>query len=471
MLTILMTSVLLAGSVEIIHEDAKIVAGDMSQYGGFGANIAMSGDVAVIGSPGNDAYGIDSGAAWLFERDDDGDWVQTQFFAGDDTGMLDQFGYAVAIHGDLIVVGARYKMIDGQVNAGAAYVFERQGDGSVLQTQQLTAPDPIMDASYAGAVDTDGDRIVIGARYGNDGGGGAWVYARDGAGDWALEASLMGDNVNAGDRFGRTVAVDGDRIACGAPWFAAGCSGTNQCGSVFIFEYAGGDWAQTNRIIPDDLANEDYFGFIVDLEGDRLLATSPYDDDMGTQSGSGYVFDLQDGEWMQSAKLVAPDGDWQDLMGMSAHLDGDTVVLGGWYGNDGKGAAWIWQAAGGAWGFLAEAQASDGAEYDIFGRSVAVQGDTLLVGADWADVDGVADAGAVYAFSLTIEEGTGACCTNGQCVLSTASLCDYFGGVYQGDDSDCEGSDCGSCSADIDNDGAVTVDDLLMVISQFGACP
>ena len=61
--------------------------------------------------------------------------------------------------------------------------------------------------------------------------------------------------INAGDRFGRTVSVHGDRIVCGAPWYAAGCGGTNQCGSVFVFEHDGSDWMQTDRLVPDDLAN------------------------------------------------------------------------------------------------------------------------------------------------------------------------------------------------------------------------
>ncbi|MCH2136986.1 MAG: FG-GAP repeat protein [Phycisphaerales bacterium] len=470
MLTTLLSSVLLAGGVEIIHEDAKIVAADESQYGGFGGQVAMSGDTAVVGSSGNDAFGIDSGAAWILERDQDGQWVQTQFFAGDNTSMLDNFGYAVALHDDLLVIGARFKMIDNMVNCGAVHVFERQGDGQFAQVQMITPPTAMLDMAFGSSVDTDGSRIVVGARYGNDGAGGAWVYALNDDGEWALEGELSGSGIDDGDRFGRTVSVLGDRIACGAPWFGAGCSGTNECGTVFMFEYDGADWVETDQIVPDDLANQDYFGYIVDLGEDRLLVSSVYDDDNAPQTGSGYVFDLEGGQWAQTYKMVAPDGQWNDLMGMSAQMSGDTVALGGWYGNDGRGAVWTWRLGDGGWSFLAEAQASDGAEYDIFGGSVALEGDTLLVGAYWADIGDTADAGAVYVYDLAMEEASGACCTNNTCVESTQSLCEYFGGVFQGDGSDCGGSDCDSCSADIDGDGAVTVDDLLMVISQFGPC-
>jgi hypothetical protein len=328
----------------------------------------------------------------------------------------------------------------------------------------------MLDEAYAWSLDTDGDRLVIGSRGGNAGAGAAYVYENSG-GVWTHSQTLAGTDIDANDQFGRTVSIQGDRVAVGAPYFAAGCGGSNRCGSVFMFEDDGTSWNQTHRLTPSDQANEDYFGWSVALGNDRLLATSVYDDDMGTQSGSGYVFDLANGNWSQSSKLIAPDGQPQDFMGMCGLMDGDRIVLGGWYGNDGKGAAWMWQFNGTHWAFDAEAQASDGAGYDIFGRSVALDGDTLMVGADWADIDGIADAGAVYVYDLGDSGVEGACCTNAMCVASTESLCDYFGGAYRGDGTDCADADCTSCMGDVNHDGAVTVDDLLIVISQFGPCP
>jgi hypothetical protein len=471
MLTTLMTATVLATGVNIINEDAKIVPDDTAQYGGFGAHISLDGDVAVITSNGNDYYGLDAGMAWVFERNADGDFEQLQILGGSDIGLLDEFGYSVSLHGNLLAIGARFHMADGQVNSGAAYIFERGTDGLFTQTQKLVAPVATLDEAYGMSINTDGHRIVVGSN-GADStvGGAAYVYQLDVAGTWLLETTLHGDGVDGGDLFGRAVGVVGDRIAVSSPYFAAGCGGTDLCGSVFVFEHDGTSWSQSARLVPNDLANEDYFGIDMELGEDRLLASSVYDDDMGIQSGSGYMFELDGGNWVQTAKFVAPDGQPQDFAGFSARMDGDRVVLGGWYGNDGRGAAWIWshdESTG--WAFEAEAQASDGHGFDIFGRAVAIDGDTLLVGADWADVDGHADAGAVYAYALGPREG--ACCTNGICVLSSPQLCSYFGGLYAGDDTDCDANDCGSCSADINHDGAVTVDDLLMVISQFGPCP
>ncbi len=471
MLTTILTTVILAGGPTIITENAKLYPNDAAQWGGFGAQVVVDGDTAVMTSPGNDFFGLDAGAAWIFHRNTDGEFEQTQILAGDDTGFLDSFGYSVALQGERLVVGARYHIVGGLVNAGSAYIFERGTDGLFVQVSQLVAPSPALDEAFGWSIDLDGDRIVVGARNGNAGAGAAYVYVRASNGSWSHESTLSGGGIDAGDEFAKSVSIVGDRVACGAPYYAAGCSGSNRCGSVFIFERDGSTWDEVHRLTPNDLANEDYFGYAVDLADGRLLATSVYDDDMGPQSGSGYIFEHDGSDLAQTAKLVAPDGQWNDFMGMCGQLEGDRVVMGGWYGNDGRGAAWLFEHDGADWAFLSEAWASDGENYDIFGRAVSMDGDTLMVGADWADVDGVADAGAVYVYDLAGNDQEGACCTNGTCVSSTASLCAYFGGVYQGDDTDCSDADCTSCMGDVDHDGAVTVDDLLTVISQFGPCP
>ena len=222
MLTTILTTVILAGGPTIITEGAKLVPADMSQYGGFGARVAIDGDTAVITSSGSDIFGLDAGAAWVFHRNPDGAFEQVQLLAGDDVSFLDEFGYAVSLHEDLLVISARFHIVDGQVNAGGAYIFERDADGHFAQVQQIVSPAPTLDEAYGWCVDTDGQRIVVGSRYGNGGAGAAYVYEQDSGGAWALAATLAGSDIDAGDEFGRTASVLGDRIICGAPYFARG---------------------------------------------------------------------------------------------------------------------------------------------------------------------------------------------------------------------------------------------------------
>ena len=89
---------------------------------------------------------------------------------------------------------------------------------------QLVAPSPALDEAFGWSIDLDGDRIVVGARNGNAGAGAAYVYVRSTDGSWALESTLAGAGIDAGDEFAKSVSIVGDRVACGAPYYAAGCS-------------------------------------------------------------------------------------------------------------------------------------------------------------------------------------------------------------------------------------------------------
>ncbi|MDP6602075.1 MAG: hypothetical protein QGG74_03615 [Phycisphaerales bacterium] len=461
----------LPAAANVVYEDQQIIPNDVTEYGGFGADLSFDGDTLIVGSPGNDYLGLDSGVGWIFARGCDGVFVEIQTITGSDTAWFDEFGYSTALHGDVMVVGARHHDAAGEVDSGGAYVFSPVGDGTWVETAKLTAPTPEMGATFGWSVATDGDTIVVGANKAAGGAGLAYVFERDGS-NWVFTAELAGSGVDVGDRFGRSVDVDGDTIVVGCPYFAAGCGGTDLCGSAFLFDRDGTGWTEVDRLTSTDQANEDYFGWDVSIDGDRLLTTSVFDDDMGWQSGSGYLFERAGGQWMQRFKFLASNGDAQDMMGQSCRLQGETVVLGGWYGNDDKGAAWVWRQNGSIWSEVAELRASDGGTTDIFGRAIGLSGETVLIGADWHEVGGEADAGTVYVFDIAEQAlPEGACCTNGTCALTTQGLCEHFAGVWQGDGTLCEDVTCDDdCAPDVNGDGGVGVDDLLEVIGAWGPC-
>ncbi|MDP7087592.1 MAG: FG-GAP repeat protein [Phycisphaerales bacterium] len=471
--TVIATTALavLPATANVVYEVQEINPNDVAEYGSFGIDLALDGDTVVIGSPGNDFLGLDSGVSWVFVRGCDGEFTELQTVIGSDTAWFDEFGYSTALHGEVMVVGSRHHDAGSEVDSGAAYVFAPDDDGTWIETAKLTAPSPEMGASFGWSVATDGDTIVIGANKADGDEGRVYVFDRDGD-NWIFTAELVGSGIDAGDHFGRAVDVDGDTIAVGCPYYAAGCGGSNRCGSLFIFDLDEGVWGEVDRLTPSDQANEDYFGWKVSIDGDRLLTTSIYDDDMGWQSGSGYVFDRIDGVWTEQFKLVPSNGDVQDMAGQCCRLQGDVAVLGGWYGNDDKGAAWVWRQNGSVWSEVAELNASDGQTSDIFGRSIGLDGDSVLVGANWHDADGVADAGAVYAFDISAENlPEGACCTNGTCAIGTRVECEYFGGVWVGDWTVCADVNCDEdCAADVNGDDDVGVDDLLEVIGAWGPC-
>ena len=127
---------------------------------------------------------------------------------------------------------------------------------------------------------------------------------------------------------------------------------------------------------------------------------------------------------------------------------------------------------GTTWSELAELEASNGETTDIFGRASAIDGDTVVIGADWHDVGGVANAGMAYVYDISgLDLPEGACCTNNTCAATTQGLCEYFGGVWQGVGVACADITCEApCAADVNGDGSVAVDDLLEVIGAWGPC-
>ncbi len=163
-------------------------------------------------------------------------------------------------------------------------------------------------------------------------------------------------------------------------------------------------WRETKKITPSDGAAGDLFGFAADVSGDSALVTARDDDDNGTDAGSAYVFERDLGgaeNWGGAKKLFASDPAAGDAFGWSATLDGNTAVVGSPFGSSTTGAAYLFerdQGGAGNWGFVKKLTASDAAAQDRFGRSMSLDGDTLVVTADGND-DAGSSSGAAYVFA------------------------------------------------------------------------
>ncbi|MCP5083455.1 MAG: hypothetical protein GY948_17355, partial [Alphaproteobacteria bacterium] len=160
-------------------------------------------------------------------------------------------------------------------------------------------------------------------------------------------------------------------------------------------------WAQTPietevaKILAGDGGTADRFGYSVAVDDDTAVIGTPYGDGNVSNSGAAYVFtrDGADGTWSQQVKLLASDGAWGDLFGFSVALDGDTAVIGALYGDGNvynSGAAYVFtrDGADGAWSQQVKLLASEGAKSDHFGYSVALDGDTAVIGARLDDDNG-----------------------------------------------------------------------------------
>jgi ribonuclease BN (tRNA processing enzyme) len=344
--------------------------------------VALSGDTLVVGAFADDSL---KGSAYIFVRNWGGadNWGQVKKLIASDGTADDWFGYSVAISGDTVVVGA----YGDDSSKGAAYVFVRNQGGADNwgQVKKLTASDGVANDYFGWSVALSGDTIVVGA-YGDDGYRGAvYVFARNqgGANNWGQVKKLVAADWAVWDCFGMSVALSGDAMVVGA------FMDDSVKGAAYVFarNQGGADnWGQVKKLTASDGIVQDSFGESVAISGDTVVVGAP---DHNGHRGAAYVFARNQGgadQWGQLKKLTASDGVDFDRFGVVVAISGDTVVAGKINQNPGltKGAAYVFaRNQGGAdqWGQVKKLTAADGAADDSFGVSVAISGDTVVVGA------------------------------------------------------------------------------------------
>lgn len=371
----------------------ELLAADAGPGDGFGWSVAVDGDTLLIGVHRRDAGGTDRGAVVVFERSA-GAWTQTAELTADDGADFDRFGRAVALDGDTALVGAPFHDL-GAGSEGAAYVFLRTA-GVWSQVAKLVADDAAFGDRFGHAVALDGDRAIAGAPYASsvaNQDGAAYVFERSGA-SWSQVAKLVADDAAADDAFGWAVGLDGGTAAVGAPY---GGDGPNQ-GAAYVFEVAAGVWSQAARLVADDAEDGDGFGEALALEGDALLVGAPFADAAIGNEGAAYVFTPGGGGWTQSARLASPEPGADHVFGSAVAIRGDVAVVGApqaKVAGVGIGAAHAFERSGGTWSVLATFRAPDPSFDDTFGHAVAFDGVHAVVGAPLVD-GAIANEGAAY---------------------------------------------------------------------------
>lgn len=222
------------------------------------------------------------------------------------------------------------------------------------------------------------------------------------------ETKLFAADGGEGDQFGYSVALSGDTALIGVRFDDDDANGL-ESGSAYVFTRSGTTWSQQARLTAADGSDRDWFGVRVALEGDTAVVPADADDSdvNGIDSGSVYVFTRSGTIWTQQAKLTASDGAAVDLFGYSVALSGDTILIGARFDDDDimgvdSGSVYVFTRSGTTWSQQVKLTAADGAAGDEFGYSVALSGDTAVItaNADDSDFNGV-DSGSAYVFTRT----------------------------------------------------------------------
>jgi len=371
------------------HYGQQRVLGDGFAYGGFGQSVALSGDALVVAEPSG-ASG--NGLAHVY-RNVAGVWTP------EDT-LTDAVNFSsVAISGDTVLVGA-----DDVNGVGAAYVYQRIAGKWLFQGPPLVADALPTGAAFGVDTAIEGDSLVIGAPLG--GGdtdtqvGRAYVFAKSGS-DWLAQGTLAPKEAIVMDRPGAAVAISGDTIVIGAP--------TNPTfsvpapGKAYVFTRSGSIWTEQAVLFASDGKPRDGFGYDVALKGDTLVVGATCPCAVGGEAGAAYVFTRTDSTWTQRAKLVQADGMTSIVFGYQVAIDTGRIMVGAYQADSGKGAAYEFIGAGASWVENRKLIASDGANNDKLGFSLALDANHVAASAPGVKIDNLV-VGAAYVFDLSATE-------------------------------------------------------------------
>jgi hypothetical protein len=445
------------------NESGKCSALDAELGDRFGDAVAIDGNVAIMGAPHDNDKGDQSGSAYIFEFDGN-NWDQLTKLVAPDGLPDDYFGDSVAVSGTVALFGAPGVHI-GSPGAGSAYVFRLVG-GTWDFEQELEPSVPSLFGAFGTSVSVHAGAALVGAPQALTGSGEVYAFRYE-TNEWIEKGILAASDADLQDQFGISVSVQGNVALIGANHDDQ--AGEN-VGAAYIFRFdpETGQWDQDVKLtIPDAQPNHG-FGISVSLSGNFALIGANNDEPGADDSGSAYVLRFDGANWVEEAILTAPTGaPPADDYGRTVSISGDLAVVAADFDSPAEGsegAAYLYRrefdGGGWAWNLVAKLIASDRAVGDVFGTFVAIDGGTAFVGSPQDDLKGSA-----YSFEGLGDPGYDPCACpwdlDGSGDVGVTDFLDMLGvwGPTPGD------------PADFDGDGVVGITDFLQLLAHWGPCP
>ena len=412
------------------------------------SDVAIHWNMAAYGAPLAVVNGVPRGAVYMFGMHG-GEWVVEQTVVPDDVGSVTRFGDAVALDGNTLFVGA-YRSAGLK---GATFVFHRIGQAWIQQARLQSDEDLWLNA-FGWSVDVDGDVAIVGAMGIGERRGSAYIFRRSGH-EWREEARLTSSHVGSPALFGWSVAIQGDIALVGAPGLFFNQSFPRP-GRVTAFHRTSAGWEEGQVLMSPDPCSVDEFGVSLDLD-DEFAVIGSTGACTFLEGGRAHVFRRNNRRWSTVAEFSAPSDLRRNGFGGAVAIKGGLIAVGAerqdTSGPD-CGGVFLYRRAGDRWALNAEVSVDGTGERLRFGHALDLHGDRLVVAAPG---------------SASI----------GDPVFGFASI---FGGLRTPSDVDGDGvvdgrdlvlllaswGECPGCAADVNDDGAVSVDDLLTIIKRPG---
>ncbi|MCH2134325.1 MAG: FG-GAP repeat protein [Phycisphaerales bacterium] len=374
---------LLIGSGVAAAEPCEVelpLSGEATLDAMIGTAVSIDGDWAVVGAPLDTGNAWASGVIYVYEWIDAG-WALHSRLVADDGDIGDMMGVSVDVLGDQIIAGAWFDN-DAGSNSGAAYVFDYDSSLGWTQSAKLVMPGAAPEDAFGRTVALGADFCAIGAPLDDDQGptsGSVCVFNRTGTGGWTFETKLLHPGGAAGDQLGLSLAVDGDRILSGAPWSNDGR------GEIHLWERFG-TWTHTWYMTMESVgAPSDYFGFSVAIDGDRMAAGTYRDDSYGEDAGSLWTMVRVFDGWAYT-KHPPPTPQVGACFGVSLALSGERLLVGSYYGEVNgvsTGTVDVMGVTGTGWASMGSLVGTGLVAEAEFGWAVGLDGERALVGAPY----------------------------------------------------------------------------------------
>ncbi len=369
----------------------------------FGDRIAIDGDLMVIGGRGEGGTASSAGKTWVFRFDPaTQEWLLDATLTSSTPETNGAFGYAVAIHGEVIAVSARYEDSATAVDCGAVHLFRgsRPSTGSWIHEARLTSTVALTNMQFGRALAVHDDVLLVGAPYENTtlgiNSGQVHVFEYDRPNrSWNETTTLLDPDGSGYDYAGSSLAFDGTTALVGTPGEVGSLGFANE-GSVSIWTKGATNWTHSLELRGPS-ANVEAFGYSVALDGVDLIVGAPSHNVVGGPAGTGAVhfFTLRNGTWTPSGTFANPIALNYVYFGRSVALRGKTALAGTDYYAVNR--AWSFRKGrfNRGWSLDQELGGSDKGTADNYGSAVGIGDETLVVG---APTHGGTYTGKVYLF-------------------------------------------------------------------------
>jgi len=350
----------------------------ISEAIGFGTAVAVVGGEVLIGRPGLvSSFPLppsQTGAVLVYRRGQGGQWAPVASITAKGLRIEDGFGQALATDGKLLAVGAP-GTAEGR---GAVYIFQREGSGQWIQRGRLTAGGAAPGDRFGRALSLEGGILLAGSPGYAESRGRVVVFRQEvGAATWTQQGTLVGSSANLGERFGTAVALGRDRALIGAPGEISTNAGS--AGRAVVFRRNGAGWTREAVLGGEEVRA---LGAAVMLDGDEAYVAAPTSD-----SAAGFVLQFRRGTsgWSQVGRVVPVAPEHPALFGMALARDGQDLLVGAPFSNDGVGSVHVFRREGSNWREAQKLTTTGVGPATQLGFALAASGGTAVAGAPLAD--------------------------------------------------------------------------------------